>query len=121
MWCLQQIRKKVEYEALIVGLRLTKDLGVKSLKCQTDLQLATGQMNGEYQAREPLLHKYNHIARNLVLQFEEVSIIHVPQTNNDRADILSKLASTKKTGQQRTLIHEVLNTSSWHQDNVLEV
>jgi len=46
---------QAEYEALIVGLRLAKDLGVRSLKCQTDSQLVAGQMNGEYQAKEPLL------------------------------------------------------------------
>jgi len=46
---------QAEYEALIVGLRLAKDLGVRSLKCQTDSQLVASQMNGEYQAKEPLL------------------------------------------------------------------
>lgn len=37
---------QAEYDALIVGLRLAKDLGVRSLKCQTDLQLVVGHMNG---------------------------------------------------------------------------
>ena len=46
---------QAKYEALITGLRLAKDLGVKNLKCQTDSQLVTGQMNNEYHAREPLL------------------------------------------------------------------
>lgn len=58
---------QAEYEAQIAGLRLPKYLGVRSLKCQTDSQLVTGQMNGEYQAREPLLQKYYNIFRNLVL------------------------------------------------------
>jgi len=47
------------------------------------------------------------MTQNLVHQFEEVSITHVPRSDNDQADILSKLASTKKTGQHRTLIQEV--------------
>jgi len=46
---------QAEYEALIVGLRLARDLGVKNLKVQTDSQLIAGQMNGDYQARESLL------------------------------------------------------------------
>jgi len=33
---------QAEYEALIAGLRLTRNLGVKSLKCQTDSQLVAG-------------------------------------------------------------------------------
>lgn len=70
-------------------------------------------MNGEYQASEPLLQKYYHIAQKLIHQFEEVGITHVPRSNNDQADALLKLASIKKTGQHRTLIQEVLNTPSW--------
>jgi len=56
---------QAEYEALIAELRLAKDLGVRNLKCQTNSQLVAGQMNGEYQAREPLLKKNYHIAQNL--------------------------------------------------------
>jgi len=49
------LNNQAEYEALIAGLRLAKDLRVRSLKCQTDSQLVTSQMNDEYQTREPLL------------------------------------------------------------------
>jgi len=56
---------QAEYEALIIGLRLARDLGVKNLKCQIDSQLITGQMNGDYQARESLLQRYYHVAKNL--------------------------------------------------------
>jgi len=48
---------QVNYEALIAKLRLTKELEVKSLKCQSNSQFGTGQVTGEYQAREPLLQK----------------------------------------------------------------
>ena len=33
---------QAEYEALISGLRLARDLGVRNLKCQTDSQLVAG-------------------------------------------------------------------------------
>jgi len=33
---------QTEYEALIVGLKLARELGVKELKCQSDSQLVTG-------------------------------------------------------------------------------
>jgi len=56
-----------------------------------------------------------------MLQFEDVVIVHVPRANNDWADILSKLASTKKARQHRTLIQEVLKTHSWNHDDVLEI
>jgi len=110
---------QAEYEALIAGLRLAKDLEVRCLRCQTDSQLVAGQMNGEYQAREPLLQKYHNMTKRLSLQFEEFNIVHIPRCDNARAEILSKLASTRKTGQHRTLIQEVLNTPSWDRDYVL--
>jgi len=103
---------QAEYEALIAGLRLARDLGVKNLKCQTDSQLIAGQMNGDYQAREPLLQRYYHVEKNLILHFDEANIIHVPRAENDRADFLSKLVSTKKIGQHRTLMQEVLYAPS---------
>jgi len=112
---------QAEYEALIAGLRLARDLGVKNLRCQTDSQLIAGQMNGDYQAREPLLQRYYHVARNLTLHFNEANIVHVPRAENDRADVLSKLASTKKVGQHRTLMQEVLYAPSWNQEDVFEI
>jgi len=113
--------KQVEYEALIAWLRLARDLGVRNLRCKNDSQLVASQMNGEYQTREPLLQKYYDIARNLTLQFDEVHIIHVPCTENDRANLLSKLASSKKAGQFRMLIQETLHTPSWDHEDVFEI
>jgi len=112
---------QAEYEALIVGLRLARDLGVKNLKCQTYSQLIVGQMNDDYQAREPLLQRYYHVAKNLTLHFDETSIVHVPWAENDIANVLSKLASTKKIGQHRTLIQVVLYAPSWNQKDVFEI
>ena len=44
-----------EYEALIVGLRLAKDLGATRLKCNTDSKLVVGHVQGEYQVKDDLL------------------------------------------------------------------
>jgi len=112
---------QAEYEALIVGLRLARDLGVKNLKVQTDSQLIAGQMNGDYQALESLLQRYYHVAKNLTLHFDEASIVHVPRIENHKADVLSKLASTKKIGQHRTLMQEVPYAPSWNLEDVFEI
>jgi len=78
-------------------------------------------MNDEYQAREPLLQKYYHVGRSLIRQFDEVGIVYVSRADNDRTDVMSKVASTKKMGQRKTLIQEVLNTSSWDHGNVFAI
>ncbi|RDX86627.1 hypothetical protein CR513_32022, partial [Mucuna pruriens] len=44
---------KVQYEVLLVGVRLAKELEAKTLTAKSDSKLVTGQVNEEYQARDP--------------------------------------------------------------------
>lgn len=39
---------QAEYEAIIAGLNLAEDMGVKQLICLTDSQLTIGQLNDTY-------------------------------------------------------------------------
>uniref|UniRef100_A0A151UDK5 Retrovirus-related Pol polyprotein from transposon 17.6 n=1 Tax=Cajanus cajan TaxID=3821 RepID=A0A151UDK5_CAJCA len=78
---------QAEYEALLAGLRLAHDLGVRRLSCNSDSKL-------------------------MISSFDEFTIHHVPREQNTRADLLSKLASTKRPGQHRTIIQETLHSPS---------
>ncbi|RDX60859.1 Gypsy retrotransposon integrase-like protein 1, partial [Mucuna pruriens] len=51
--------------------------------------------------------------------FDSFVLLHVPRDQNERANILEKLASTQKRGQQRTVIHEKLSTPTIDQPKVL--
>ena len=42
-----------EYKALIVGMLLAKEMGTQSLLAKSDSLLVTGQVTGEYQAKDP--------------------------------------------------------------------
>ncbi|GKD87165.1 reverse transcriptase domain-containing protein [Tanacetum coccineum] len=44
---------KAEYEALIAGLRIVKQMGVKNLQANVDSRLVANQVNGSYIAKEP--------------------------------------------------------------------
>ena len=44
---------QAEYEALIAGMLLAKEMGAQSLLAKSDSQLVTGQVTGEYQAKDP--------------------------------------------------------------------
>nr|KYP50548.1 Gypsy retrotransposon integrase-like protein 1 [Cajanus cajan] len=46
----------------------------------------------------------------MISSFDEFTIQHVPREQNTRADLLSKLASTKSPGQHRTIIQESLHS-----------
>jgi hypothetical protein len=55
---------EAEYEALLTGLRIVKELGANRLKIRSDSQLIVGQVNGEYEAREDRMTKYLKLVRN---------------------------------------------------------
>ncbi|XP_034208205.1 uncharacterized protein LOC117621761 [Prunus dulcis] len=47
----QSSNNKAEYEALLAGLRLAKELGAKHIYINSDSQLVVNQVTDEYQAR----------------------------------------------------------------------
>ncbi|XP_025661750.1 uncharacterized protein [Arachis hypogaea] len=95
---------QAEYEALLGGLTLAREIGATRLEVCSDSQVVTSQVNGSYQARDPLLQKYLEKVRELTRDFQEVTVQHVPRERNTRADLLSKLASTKPGVGNRSLI-----------------
>nr|XP_025617051.1 uncharacterized protein LOC112709377 [Arachis hypogaea] len=98
------LNNQAEYEALIGGLTLAAEVGATRLEICSDSQIVTSQVNGSYQARDSLLQKYLERVKDLSQKFEEVTIQHVPRERNTRADLLSKLASTKPGEGNRSLI-----------------
>ena len=49
---------QAKYEALIAGMLLAKEMGVQSLVVKSDSQLVTGQVIGEYHAKDPQMEAY---------------------------------------------------------------
>ncbi|RDX67794.1 hypothetical protein CR513_53286, partial [Mucuna pruriens] len=80
---------QVEYKTLLIGMKLAKELGA--------------QVNGDYQAKDPQLIKYWNKAQSQVASFERFTLFH-----NERADLLSKLASTRKSRLNWPIIQEML-------------
>nr|XP_025665276.1 uncharacterized protein LOC112763957 [Arachis hypogaea] len=103
---------QAEYEALLAGLALAWEVGAKVLEVNTDSQVVSSQINGDYQTRDPLLQQYLAKVNKLKEGFERVTIQHVPRERNARADLLSKLASTKPGHGNKSLIQEVIKSPS---------
>ena len=99
---------QAEYEALIAGMLLAREMGARSLVAKSDSLLVTGQVTGEFQAKDPQMAAYLEYVRLLKTSFTEFELIHVPREQNARADLLAKLASSGKGGKQRTVIQETL-------------
>ena len=87
---------QAEYEALIAGMLLAKEMGAQSLLAKSDSQLVTGQVTGEYQANDPQMAAYLRYVEVLKGAFAAFELVHVPREKNARADLLAKLASSGK-------------------------
>ncbi|XP_068475044.1 uncharacterized protein [Phaseolus vulgaris] len=101
---------QAEYEVLIAGMLLAKEMGAQSLLAKSDSQLVTGQVTGGYQAKDPQMAAYLRYVEVLKRAFAAFELVHVPREQNARADLLAKLASSGKGGRQRTVIQETLKT-----------
>ncbi|XP_025703407.1 uncharacterized protein [Arachis hypogaea] len=99
---------QAEYEALLGGLILAKEVGATRLEVCSDSQVVISQVNASYQARDSLLQKYLEKVKELSKQFEEVTIQHVPRERNTWIDLLSKLASTKPGAGNQSLIQGMI-------------
>ncbi|XP_073101422.1 uncharacterized protein [Elaeis guineensis] len=85
---------EAEYKAILAGLRITKELGIQKLKIYIDLQLVADQVKGDFEAREENMKKYLQKVKDLTSKFFYFDIQQIPRSENSRADLLSKLATT---------------------------
>ncbi|XP_073049441.1 uncharacterized protein [Primulina eburnea] len=80
---------QAEYEALVIGLEILKDLGARELLISGDSQLVLKQLSGEFKCTSLSLAPYYTAASQLLDDFEEVSLVHVPRQENWEADELA--------------------------------
>ncbi|XP_075483637.1 uncharacterized protein LOC142523792 [Primulina tabacum] len=84
---------QAEYEALVIGLEILRDLGAKDVLIIGDSQLVLKQMSGEYKCSSLALAPYFTAASQLLDDFEDVTFQHVPRQDNWEADELAQIAS----------------------------
>nr|GEU55827.1 reverse transcriptase domain-containing protein [Tanacetum cinerariifolium] len=65
---------EAEYEALIAGLRIAEQIGIKNPQANVDSRLVANQVNEVYVAKEPSMIKYLEKVKNLASAFNEFSI-----------------------------------------------
>ena len=84
---------KAEYEALIAGLKLAKDIGARRIRALSDSMLVVQQMRGEYETKGENMDKYLEVVRRLPQEFATQVIDKIPREENVEANRLSKFAS----------------------------
>ena len=65
------MNNEAEYEAMIAGLNLDKEIGMQRLTVCSDSQLVINQMQGHYQARDNKMTAYLDIVNKLTTSFQE--------------------------------------------------
>ncbi|KAL5541718.1 hypothetical protein UlMin_009428 [Ulmus minor] len=84
---------EAEYDALIAGIELAVNKGIKHLVIRGDSRLVIQQLKGEFAIKEPALTKYRAKAQQILQNFQTFHFKHVPRSQNRYADALATLAS----------------------------
>lgn len=90
-------------------MRLALDVGAKNLRAKSESTIVTEQVNVDCQTRDPQLLKYQDIANERKKKFESFELVRVSREHNSRVDLLAKLASIKKPGNNRSVIQEIIS------------
>ncbi|GJX12762.1 reverse transcriptase domain-containing protein [Tanacetum coccineum] len=112
---------EAEYEALIAGLRIAEQMGVKNLQAHVDSRLVANQVNGSYIAKESGMVQYLNKVKTLAKSFKEFSIKQIPRSENKKADALSKIASTSFAHLNKQVLVEELKEKSINEKEILDV
>jgi ribonuclease HI len=86
-----------EYEALVNGLRIAIELGVRRLDARGDLQLVIDQVMKNSHCRDPKMEAYCDEVRRLEDKFYGLELNHVARRYNVTTDELAKIASGRTT------------------------
>ncbi|KAL5549486.1 hypothetical protein UlMin_004717 [Ulmus minor] len=103
---------QAEYEALLAGLRLAKEVSARHLLIYSDSQLIVNQVNSEYQAKGEKMASYLEKAKELLGQFDTVTITQIPRNENTNADALARLATGLEDSLLKTVPLEILDEPS---------
>ena len=101
----------VEYEALLSGLRIAIDLGIKRLDVRGDSQLVVDQVMKESSCHDPKMEAYCKAVRRLEDKFDGLELNHVPRKYNEDAEELAKIASGRTTIPPKIFARDVTKPS----------
>ena len=83
--------KKTKYEALVVGLKTAKRVGIKKLKVFGDSELVIKQVGGNYGVKSPSLATYRAIVQDLMKHCTFVVCKMINRNENKLVDSLTSL------------------------------
>ncbi|XP_059664191.1 uncharacterized protein LOC132309960 [Cornus florida] len=103
---------EAEYEALLAGIKLAKELKVRNLNVFSDSQLIVRQVRGEYETKDETIEAYRSAVVREATNFEKIEFIQIPREYNEDADRLACSAS----GSGETLARSNVQVSEIYKD-----
>jgi ribonuclease HI/probable phosphoglycerate mutase len=85
---------QTEYEALLFGLEILRDMGVKHVEAYGDSLLVVLQVLKLCQCLNGFLNAYLYMCLDIISCMDEFVIYHVPREENPRANALAQQASS---------------------------
>ncbi|XP_020243079.1 uncharacterized protein LOC109821302 [Asparagus officinalis] len=109
-----------EYNALLIGLELARELEIKHLEAYGDSQLIVRQMMEEYEVRNDDLIPLHKAATKLVESFKNFYIEHVLCSKNTHADALASLSTNLAQPLETTQCVTIASRRLFRPEDVLE-
>jgi probable phosphoglycerate mutase len=100
-----------EYEALLCGLRIAIEMGIKHLDVRGDSQLMINQVMKNASYHDDKMEAYCNVVRALEDKFYGIELNHVPRRYNEEADELAKIASGRITVSPNVFAQDVTRSS----------
>ena len=113
---------EADYETLIAGLRIARELQVCNVKMFNESQLVVNQVNDIYLARGEKMAAYLDKAKKQLSSFSAASIEVMQRSQNSNVDSLAKLALTRDADRVDAVFVEFLAEPSIQpQQGVMEL
>ncbi|GJR76607.1 reverse transcriptase domain-containing protein [Tanacetum coccineum] len=103
---------EAKYKALLAGLRIARRMNISSIDAKVDSKLVASQINESYVSNKDNIMKYLSKAKEYISSFKSFSIENIPRNMNQKADVLSKLASVAFNHLTKEGLVEVLSKRS---------
>jgi len=107
-----------EYEALVNGLHIAIELGIKRLDVRGNSRLIIDQVMKESSCHDPKMDAYCKAVRRLEEKFNDLELNHMLRKYNEAADVLAKMASERAMIPPDVFVSDLYKPSVDYKDDV---
>src|SRR3954471_9803722 len=86
-----------EYEGLLHGLRLAREMGISRIQCYDDSDLVSQQVSDTWYSKDPMMAAYRREVDKQDGFLVDYQVDHVDRRQNEVEDALSRLGSQRKS------------------------